>query len=409
MSQLAQFDCQLQLGRAMEKAQSLSSVSRAKDDARAVLARISRVDEYKTYFGECFRANHVSPVSERKFALFCVRLAAERLGPKIGLFVPQIMRWLCARLSDPEDDASYYAEAAKAVNFLAKAATEPPRPLRDVYGRASATGALEALLGEALGENGNEGEKSAKGAQSAHTRLLTRSGTSGGAEVVNDEAEAANNGTEILVEAVQKPAKMAQTRFAHTPALDGVLAPLVVLLQTGNCIAQQNAAQALAEALFVSPEAEIDEHAAELAEIALAEAEKKHDGVHYLLEVRLIEVLIVLYKKLGNKLKEQIDSGRIVGLVKFALRSRQYQLRVAGLKLAELALVQKLTDIDESSGLMALAEKARFDTNSLVRTQAKRVLELVGKPKKREVPKPKSSAKDFIAERRKELELERQR
>ena len=96
-----------------------------------------------------------------------------------------------------------------------------------------------------------------------------------------------------------------------------------------------------------------------------------------------------------------------MALVKFALRSREYQLRVAGLKLAEQALVQKLTDLDESAGLVGLAEKARFDTNSLVRTQANRVLELVGKPKKKEIPKPKSSVKDFIAERRKELELER--
>lgn len=159
----------------------------------------------------------------------------------------------------------------------------------------------------------------------------------------------------------------------------------------------------------MAPETEIDAHTAELAETALAEAEKKHDGVRYLLEVRLIEIIIVLYQKLGSKLKEQIDSDRIVALVKFALRSREYQLRVAGLKLAEQALVQKLTDLDESAGLVGLAEKARFDTNSLVRTQANRVLELVGKPKKKEIPKPKSSAKDFIAERRKELELERQR
>ena len=54
----------------------------------------------------------------------------------------------------------------------------------------------------------------------------------------------------------------------------------------------------------MAPDTEIDAHAAELAEIALTEAEKKHDGVRCLLEVRLIEIIIVLYQKLGSKLKE---------------------------------------------------------------------------------------------------------
>lgn len=169
MSRLAQFDPRPQLGRAMEKAQSLSSMSRAKDDARAILARIGRAEEYKGFFAECFRANHVSPISERKFALFCVGLAAERLGPGIKLFIAPIMHWLCTRLSDPEDDTNYYTEAARTVNALAKAATEAPRPLRDVYGRASATGALEALLGGVQAEAKDTGR----------TKTLTRSGTSG--------------------------------------------------------------------------------------------------------------------------------------------------------------------------------------------------------------------------------------
>ena len=60
---------------------------RAKEEIEVILKKTHTKEEYQLFFDNLLRCTHNTPLTERKFIIYCLELAAKKLGNNIRPFL----------------------------------------------------------------------------------------------------------------------------------------------------------------------------------------------------------------------------------------------------------------------------------------------------------------------------------
>ncbi|CAL6024645.1 Conserved_hypothetical protein [Hexamita inflata] len=348
-SLIQKFNFQGHLNNALQKAQNVASVPRAKEEVQIILSKIATKEDFKLFITEIARSIHTTPLLERKFAIFSLQKTAERLGQDVKSFLPQIMKYVCQRMTDMEiqSDSVYSTCISKLVNVLTQQIYAQPAQLLDIYDIPSSSHKIQRSFSTSF---------------------------------------------------VEQPQV-----YSPNVALNCILSPLLSLLQRANPQTQAAAAESLSECLFVAPKSDLETYIPLISECILTEAEKLHDGVRRLLQMFLLQNLTVIYSKFGQQIQVQIQTNRIVQLILKSVKSQEYGIRLNCILLAEQLVLQKLLDYEQTTKFNVLASDLKSDKIITVRQAAQKLFLMT---QQEELPKPEKPQKIKFSEFKKKLQLE---
>ncbi|CAL6041473.1 Conserved_hypothetical protein [Hexamita inflata] len=348
-SLIQKFNFQGHLNNALQKAQNIASVPRAKEEVQIILSKIATKEDFKLFITEIARSIHTTPLLERKFAIFSLQKTAERLGQDVQSFLPQIMKYVCQRMTDIEiqSDSVYSTCISKLVNVLTQQIYAQPAQLLDIYDIPSSSHKIQRSFSTSF---------------------------------------------------VEQPQV-----YSPNVALNCILSPLLSLLQRANPQTQAAAAESLSECLFVAPKSDLETYIPLISECILTEAEKLHDGVRRLLQMFLLQNLTVIYSKFGQQIQVQIQTNRIVQLILKSVKSQEYGIRLNCILLAEQLVLQKLLDYEQTTKFNFLASDLKSDKIITVRQAAQKLFLMT---QQEELPKPEKPQKIKFSDFKKKLQLE---